>query len=227
MTWQALWLPIVALSGVATGMLLVGGVAVRRGAVSPGRTDRPRQDAPASLAFVLGPRALEDDQLDVELEIRAAVYEQDAAAAARLVRLETAIQAGLALRTDRRALRQVLADVLRNAIGHTSGGRVLVGAGRRGGRIQISVLDDGRQVDPAVQAADLRATERLVALQGGTLDITVRSGAGTTVLIRLPEPARVVPAAAGTPAVPPSSSAITAAPSLAEATRSTAIAPAD
>jgi hypothetical protein len=78
---------------------------------------------------------------------------------------------------------------------------VLVGAGRHGGRVRISVLDDGTSGDRPVQEAQLREAARLVALQGGTLEVNVRKEAGTTVEIRLPEPA-AVPASAGPISVP-------------------------
>ena len=79
---------------------------------------------------------------------------------------------------------------------------MLLGAGRHGGRVQVSVLDDGLPTDRAVQEAELRDAARLVALHGGTLEVNVRANAGTTVVIRLPEPA-AAPASAPVPASAP------------------------
>lgn len=210
----ALWVPLAVLVGVVTGGLLAGGfAAVRRatprhaagtgGAEGPGEA-QGQATAPLS-DFVPTRRPLAADQLDVELELRACVQARDARAVDRHVRLETAIQPELTVRADAGALRQAVLDVLDNAIGHSNGGRVLVAAGRHGGRVQIAVLDDGAAVDRAEQEAHLRGAERLVALQGGTFDISVRPGAGSTVVIRLPEPvlARSAQPAPTPPAAPP------------------------
>lgn len=182
--FQALWLPVIVLSGVATGAFLAGGVAGRRrkAEVDPATT----RTLPASVA---GPRPFASDQLDLEAELHAVLQAHDAQAIERHVRLEIAVQPGLTVRADPVALRGIVSDLLANAIGHTVEGRVLLGAGRHGGRVRISVVDDGTPVGRAEQEAHLRDAERLVALQGGTLEITVRPGSGTVAAIRLPEPA--------------------------------------
>lgn len=190
----ALWVPLAALVGVVTGGLLAGGFAAsRRATPARGENLEPQGQAQqvatvSPVALVLGPRPLEAGQLDLEMELGACVQARDARAADRHVRLETAIQPELTVRADAGALRQAVLDVLDNAIGHSNGGRVLLAAGRHGGRVQIVVLDDGAAVDRAEQEAHLRGAERLVALQGGTFDISVRPDAGSTVTIRLPEP---------------------------------------
>jgi hypothetical protein len=66
--------------------------------------------------------------------------------------------------------------------------------------VRICVLDDGSAVDRAVQEAQLRDAARLIALQGGTLEVNVRKGVGTTVVIRLPEPAAMPASADPAPA---------------------------
>lgn len=191
--FAALWLPLAALAGVVTIGLLAGGVVARRKARPRSFSAEPPGAAPAEAtahgsAFVLGPAPLAAGQLDVGLELRACVQAHDAAAIGRHLRLETAIQPGLTVRADRGALCQAISDVLENAISHSGGGRVLVAAGRHGGRVQIAVLDDGAAVDRAEHEAHLRGAERLLALQGGTIEVSVRAGAGSTVVIRLPEP---------------------------------------
>ena len=182
--FQALWLPISVLSGVAMGVLLAGGFNGRRRRAAVGATAERTLPAPAG-----GPRPLTADHLDLEAELHAVLQAHDAKAIERHVRLEIAVQPGLSVRADPVALRGIVTDLLGNAIGHTAGGRVLLGAGRHGGRVRISVADDGAPVDRAEQEAHLRDAERLAALQGGTLEITVRQGAGTVVAVRLPEPA--------------------------------------
>ncbi len=202
---QDLGRPLFALSGLAAVILLAGVLLARRHGVLHAAANAIGPDGATGFpASVPGARPLAVDQLDIELELRAWLREQEATAAARHVRMEIAIQPGLTVRADRGALRGAMQEVLGNAIGHSEGGRVLVGAGRHGGRVQISVLDDGAPVDRAEQEAHLREAGRLVALQGGTLEVSVRPGAGTIVLIRLPNPAAqaahpLVAAAASTP----------------------------
>ncbi len=193
--WQTIWLPLATLSSLASGALLAGGFAGRRGAprLPSVAGDAEMPAAPATPPSDAAPLRLTSEQLDVERELVAAVQGFAGFAADRLIRLEIAIQPGLAVRADRSALRQIIAGPLRSALDRSACGRVLVGAGRHGGRVQISVLDDGIPVDRVVQEAQLRGATRLVALQGGTLDVNVRANAGTTVVIRLLE-------AAGAPA---------------------------
>jgi len=144
------------------------------------------------------PLRLEAERLDAERELVSAVQDIVGLAAERLVRLEAAIQPDLTIWADKAALRRMLAAPLRAAVARSPGGRVLLGAGRHGGRVQVSVLDDGPPTDRAVQEAELREAARLAALHGGTLEVNVRANAGTTVVIRLPEPA-AAPASASVP----------------------------
>ena len=202
-SWQNVWLPFVTLSGVASGTLLAGGLA-RRAAPRPSSavdsavaehvTDLPPSEPT--------PLRLAAERLDAERELVSIVQDIAGLAAERLVRLESAIQPDLTLWADKAALRQMLAAPLRAAVARSPGGRVLLGAGRHGGRVQVSVLDDGLPADRAVQEAELRDPARLVALHGGTLEVNVRANAGTTVVIRLPEPA-AAPASAPVPASAP------------------------
>ena len=90
------------------------------------------------------------------------------------------------VRTDPRALRQILGDLVSRAIEQSPCGRVLLVAAHVGGRVQITVSDDGPHPDRALQASRLRPAERLAALQGATMEIDARAGQGTTVVLRLP-----------------------------------------
>ncbi|HJS88211.1 MAG TPA: hypothetical protein VJ779_22395 [Acetobacteraceae bacterium] len=190
-SWQNVWLPFVTLSGAASGALLVSGFARREPARrsgahgSIGVSDGPNVPPPHGLGTLRTTAEL----LDAEREIVAAAQEVAALAAESSVRLETAIQPGLTVWADQAGLRRMLAAPLRAAIARSGGGRVLVGAGRHGGRMQISVLDDGVPTDRAIQEAELREVAGLIALRGGTLEVSVRANAGTAVVIRLPEPA--------------------------------------
>ena len=202
-SWQNVWLPFVTLSGVASGTFLAGGLARRAAPRPSGATASAGvghvTDSPPSEPT---PLRLAAERLDAEPELVSAVQDIADLAAERLVRLEAAIQPGLTLWADKAALRLMLAAPLRAAVARSPGGRVLLGAGRHGGRVQVSVLDDGLPADRAVQEAELRDAARLVALHGGTLEVNVRANAGTTVVIRLPEPA-AAPTGAPAPASVP------------------------
>jgi signal transduction histidine kinase len=200
LSWQNVWLSFVALSGAASGTLLAGGFARRSascpsGALASNRAGNVTDLPPSGHA----PLRLAAERLDPERELVLAVQDVTSLAADGSVRLETAIQPGLAVWADKAALRQMLAAPLRAAVARSPGGRVLLGAGRHGGRVQVSVLDDGLPTDRGLQEAELREAARLVALHGGTLEVNVRANAGTTVVIRLPEPA-AAPAGAPVPA---------------------------
>ncbi len=138
--------------------------------------------APVTLRQSAGSMALA-----VEQEARSVLQELSPAAREGLVRLEIAVQSGLEVRADPRVYRDVLAGLLRHAIAQAPGGRVLLTAARHGGRVQVAVVDDGAGSDPRAQQSSLRDSERLIALQGGTLEINSRPGEGTTVVARWPD----------------------------------------
>lgn len=175
--FQALWLPAVLLSGAVAGILLAGGPRRRR---QPAMAQAAPPQEPRPRAFASG-------EIDLGAELRGIAEAQGAAAVARRVRLQIAIEPDLVVRADPLAVRAVVGDLLRNAIGHSEGGHVLLAAARHGGRVRITVGDDGMPVDRAEQAADLRDAERLIALQGGTLEIAVHPRDGTLVTVRLPD----------------------------------------
>jgi PAS domain S-box-containing protein len=118
------------------------------------------------------------------------------------------------LKVDKRALKQVLLNLLSNAAKFTPrGGAIVLSAGREpDGGISISVADTGigiaagdiakamepfGQVDTSLtrryQGAGLGLpiSRSLIELHGGRLDLDSQPGAGTTATVRLP-PARVV-----------------------------------
>ncbi len=124
--------------------------------------------------------------LDVGSETTAVMRQFERLAAHRFVALELAVQPDLVVRTDPRALRQILGDLVSRAIEQSPCGRVLLAAAHVGGRVQITVSDDGPHPDRALQASRLRPAEHLAALQGATMEIDVRPEQGTTVVLRLP-----------------------------------------
>ena len=120
---------------------------------------------------------------------------------------------------DRRALKQIVLNLVSNALKFTpAGGQVNVVARRRGGELELIVADTGVGIAPAdlarlgrpyeqAGAADQRAlgaglglslSRALAELHGGRLSIDSVVGEGTVVSVRLPvlapAPARAPPA---------------------------------
>ncbi|MDR6774237.1 PAS domain S-box protein [Azospirillum sp. BE72] len=126
----------------------------------------------------------------------------------------------LATRTDPGLLERVLRNLLSNALRYAPGGRVLLGARRRGDRLQIEVWDSGigiadQHIDRIFQdfyqvgnaARDRREglglglsiAKRLVTMMGGSIDVTSSLGRGSRFTVSLPltEPSIGTPARAG------------------------------
>ena len=160
--------PVYLLSLLLGGM--GGAVLLGRAIVAKRHLGRnPTLDPPES-----GSAAFQSTLLDVEAEALDAMHQVDGPE--------------LTVRADPVGFRQILVDVLRNAIGHAPGGKVLLGGMRHGGRVQIVILDDGHGPDRLDQRAALRPAEQIVALQGGVLQVETHPRHGTLVTMRLPEP---------------------------------------
>jgi hypothetical protein len=166
-------------SGVST---LVVAAGWRRRLELQRRQGRPLVADPIEL----GQTTFAAGVLDVGSETIAVMRQFERRAAQRFVALELAVQPDLVVRTDPRALRQILGDLVSRAIEQSPCGRVLLAAAHVGGRVQITVSDDGPHPDRALQASRLRPAESLAALQGATMEIDVRAEQGTTVVLRLP-----------------------------------------
>jgi signal transduction histidine kinase len=150
--------------------------------------------------------------LDDSLEECAGMFR--AGAAGKGLSLEVDNRAGsLAVLADERALRQILINLLSNAVRHTPrGGKVVLGAAPTGdGGLDVFVADSGvgipakdlqRVLQPFEQARSgqrgsgegtglgLAIVKELVDLHGGELSLDSAVGQGTTVTFRLP-PARL------------------------------------
>ena len=173
-------LPVTLLASTASTVFVVAGWRRRRELLQ--RQGRPLAADPIEL----GQTTFASGLLDISSETTAVVSRFESLAAEWFVALELAVQPGLAVHTDARALRKVLGDLVSRAIEQSPCGRGLLVAAHVGGRVQITVSDDGAPPDRDLQASRLRRAERLAALQGATMDIDARAGQGTTVVLRLP-----------------------------------------
>ncbi len=68
-------------------------------------------------------------------------------AAAKRLRLESEVPAGVAVRADARALEQVLVNLVENAVKYTGEGRVAIRAERDGEALVLSVVDTGPGIE--------------------------------------------------------------------------------
>ncbi len=120
--------------------------------------------------------------------------------------VSTDVEAGLTVPADSNRLRQVLANLLDNAIKYTpSGGRVTVSARREGAAVRFDVADTGVGIPPhdlphvwdRLYRGDQSRAERglglglslvraIVAAHGGTVDVAAEPGGGSTFTVRLP-----------------------------------------
>ncbi len=138
------------------------------------------------------------------LEIVSREYE--APAAQRGVTIQTRIEPGLAVDADQARLELVLANLLSNAVKYSQeGGTVRIGATRSGEKVVVEIADDGVGIPDeelgqvgerffrASSALGTKGTglglaiaREIVELHSGTLEITSRSGLGTTVVLTVP-----------------------------------------
>ncbi len=148
--------------------------------------------------------SLVDVSVDTLIAEVVAVYED--VAEDKSIVVATSVESGLTVRADRDRLRQVVANLLDNAIKYTpAGSRVEVRARQDGPMIRIEVADSG----PGIAAHDLpRIWERLyrgdqsraerglglglslvraiVVAHGGTVEVDTSSGRGATFTVKLP-----------------------------------------
>jgi signal transduction histidine kinase len=156
-----------------------------------------------------GSLLLAEDEVDVAAMCQAAADGFAEIAQGKSIQLAVQIErhAG-SLTGDRQRLRQVLDNILKNAIAYTEdGGRVLLHAGGTGKEVEITVSDNGRGIAAAEQARafdrfnrtagagggeeaalglGLPLARQFVEAHGGRIELVSQPGEGTTVTIRLP-----------------------------------------
>jgi signal transduction histidine kinase len=131
------------------------------------------------------------------------------------------VPTALAVRSDRRLLRRLLANLVSNAIKYTPKGRVLVGCRRRGARVRIDVYDTGigipkskrqlifgefKRLDEGAQVArglglGLSIVERIARVLEHKVELASEVGRGSHFAVRVPQaPALAAERAARAPA---------------------------
>jgi two-component system, OmpR family, phosphate regulon sensor histidine kinase PhoR len=152
-------------------------------------------------------------ELELEREVRDAVESFTPLAKARRATLRLALEPGLGVRADRNALRQILLNLLDNAVKYTlPKGQVRLTGAREGDRARVEVIDTGVGLEPRHlpriferfyrvdkgRSRDMGGTglglsivKHLLTAMGGDVQVTSRPGAGSTftVLFRTPAPA--------------------------------------
>lgn len=170
-----------------------------------------------------GELELEDIGFDPAGPVRDVISLQAAAAADKGLRLSASLDAALPARImgDARRLRQVLMNLVDNAIKFTAVGSVELTMRRDGHRIRVEVRDTGPGIPPQLrrrlfrrfQQADagtarrhggsglgLMICRRLVVLMGGQIGVESEAGAGT--VFRFDLPLRPAPEVAADPSAP-------------------------
>ena len=153
-----------------------------------------------------GTMALRREPTDLNDLIRQTVEMYEDVADERGVTIETAAVPVLVADVDRNRLRQVLANLLDNAIKYTpAGGRVEMRAGREGGDVVVRVKDTGAGIpaeelpriwDRLYRGDKSRSTRGLglglslvraiVRAHGGDVNVQSAPGQGSTFVLRLP-----------------------------------------
>jgi signal transduction histidine kinase len=125
--------------------------------------------------------------------------------------LELKLEEGLGrIQADERRVKQVVFNLLQNAIAFTPpGGRVTVSASRSGSELRLTVADTGQGIAPRAQATvfdrfeakgsdgrrgaglGLSLVKSFVQLHGGWVELESEPGKGTRVTCHLPERARL------------------------------------
>jgi len=153
-----------------------------------------------------GTMALRREPTDLNDLIRQTVEMYEDVADERGVRIETAATPELVANIDRNRLRQVLANLLDNAIKYTpSGGRIEMRAGREADAVVVKVKDTGAGI-PAEElpriwerlyrgdksrstrglGLGLSLVKAIVQAHGGEVSVESQPGAGSTFVLRLP-----------------------------------------
>jgi len=155
-----------------------------------------------------GRATLDFEEVDLEAILADAVRVVSTRAEAKRLALNVEVAAALRLKADRRALKQIVLNLLANAVKFTpEGGRVTVRGRAGAGSATIAIEDNGigipkealKNLGRPFEQVESQLTKRhkgsglglaiaksLVELHGGAIRIRSTQGVGTIVLVRLP-----------------------------------------
>ncbi|MFL5288941.1 MAG: ATP-binding protein [Rhodopila sp.] len=105
--------------------------------------------------------------------------------ASQSIRVDVAIRPGLRVRMRGHALTDMLEELLAIALRAAPASQLLLTAVPRGDQVDISVTDDMPVADAALRQGQMRSLAEQVAARGEALTVSVRSGEGTTMTLRL------------------------------------------
>jgi two-component system cell cycle sensor histidine kinase PleC len=173
-----------------------------------------------------GRTRLDLEEVDLEAILAETIRVVSTRAEAKRLALEVEVSAAIRLKADRRALKQIVLNLLANAVKFTpEGGRVTVRGRTSTGTATIAIEDNGigipkealnnlgrpfEQVESQLtkrykgSGLGLAIAKSLVELHGGAIRIRSTQGVGTIVLVRLPIAGRDKPGAALAEGVPAS-----------------------
>jgi two-component system, cell cycle sensor histidine kinase PleC len=175
-----------------------------------------------------GRTTLDFEEVDLEAILADAIRVVSTRAEAKRLALNVEVASAVRLRADRRALKQIVLNLLANAVKFTpEGGRVIVRGRAGAGTATIAIEDNGigipkealKNLGRPFEQVESQLTKRhkgsglglaiaksLVELHGGAIRIRSTQGVGTIVLVRLPLAAKQQTGAAFAENVPPSES---------------------
>jgi hypothetical protein len=148
--------------------------------VLPNDLRRAREEL-ARFAAGLHPVGLDTGGLPVALK---------ALAASAPVRVNVTVACGRLADEIELAAWFVCSEALANVVKHAAADRVTIGAESSGGRLLVTVEDDGRGGADAAAGRGLRGLAARVEAAGGRLEVGERSGGGTLLRAWLPAPER-------------------------------------
>lgn len=157
-------------------------------------------------ALETGSLELSRGPVDIRKLVEEILREASATAFSKPLRLEVTGESGVYALADTRRLRQILTNLVSNAVKFTLAGAVTVDIQRRGRAVAIAVKDTGPGIPPEESAAifeeyrqsgDLRSrragtglglaiARRLVLMHQGTIDVVSEVGRGSTFTVTLP-----------------------------------------
>jgi signal transduction histidine kinase len=129
------------------------------------------EEGKADLSVVVARR--EEVSIRKVLQAVADLARARAHAASTEVVVDVAEDVPLLVSTDARLLRQVLLNLLTNAVKHTTRGRVTCAARRRGSVVELSVEDNGVGIAPADQARIFDAFHQVTPGDGAGLGLAI------------------------------------------------------